>query len=70
MCRVATPVERDHSAIASPATTSSDEAAGAAPAGDAPEKVDEAIQAMPSSDHVSRLVNSWPEREARVTFRG
>jgi hypothetical protein len=69
MCRVATPVERDYSPIGRPPRPSSDEA-GAVPAADAPEKIDETIQAIPSSDHVSRLVNSWPVGEGRITFRG
>lgn len=66
MCRIATPIQREQSAIASHAMRVSPDTAGSA---DLPVEEGFAAPGTPS-DHVSLLTDRWPTREPRVTFRG
>jgi hypothetical protein len=70
MCRIATAVQRDDSKSAAHAAFS-DSSAGSGSS--AVEHADDAVvqsSSASSNEHVSRLVNAWPAREPRITFRG
>lgn len=73
MCRIATPVEHQSSPARVEPESDSPIVARLQP-GDAakPETLNIHADADASSpvDHVSRLVDKWPAREERVTFRG
>jgi hypothetical protein len=73
MCRIASPVQRDET-LAAPLVMLSSEPAEASSlsAVDASDEVEQIapLSSTSSNEHVSRLVDVWPARDARITFRG
>jgi len=72
MCRVATPIQREQSAIASNRTRVVVEPMTEALVDTTPAESAEAVASDSSSldDHVSLLANTWPSGGSRITFRG
>jgi hypothetical protein len=72
MCRIATAVQRDQTAIASHRMRVGADAAPEPLVDTTPAEGSDVVAQTASalSDHVSLLANAYPARESRITFRG
>jgi hypothetical protein len=72
MCRIATPVQRDDTVASPTVMVSSESEPASLSAVDATDggEQEPSLSSTSSNERVSRLVDVWPAREARITFRG
>jgi hypothetical protein len=72
MCRIATAVQRDHTAIPTRPSSLLGNGTVEATADTTPAEGSSAVtdEMHAIEDHMSLLANTWPARENRVTFRG